>query len=205
MDYINEIKDEKIKKALKKALARYSYKLRFCPASFSGRHHPKDERGKEGLLRHIEKICWFLTNACEVLSYPQWVKDIFIFSAYFHDLAKVDRAKVVQKILYLDSKRENQIEVSREIGIEGDKHPYESALLARKYLEREGVDQATIGVITNIILKHMSHWYENYPQPESEYERIFALADFIVSRKEFRIEKKGVWERLLLKLGRTLE
>jgi len=184
MKYIDKIENKKLKNAVKKALEDYKPQLIFIPSSMTGKHHPYDERGKEGLLKHIEKVAWFVYQASIGLKLTSLERDILLTSAYFHDLGKVKETKVVQKISYPSLER--TVEVSREI--KKDLHPIYSSEIAEEYLKKEGVETSIINQIKKIIISHMSHWYPYLPQPETNLEKLFYLADFITSRDNFNLK-----------------
>lgn len=186
------IKDEKLRRAVKSAHDRYGYKLSFLPASLTGRFHPEDERGREGLNKHIEKLVWFLDEACKGLDMDDVTRDVLLAAAFFHDLGKVIETRVYQQVIYQGENTVRQTLVSREVK-DGDFHPITSSKLARRFLIEEGVEQETIDIICSIIECHMGHWYPYLPRATTELEKLFALADYIVSREEFNIKKKRKW------------
>lgn len=195
MEYLEQIKDEKLRKAVFLMLKDWGYKLRFIPGSMTGRHHAPDELEMDGLKRHIEKMCWFLTKVCEAHKLSDSEKDIYLVSAYFHDISKVINSKVSEKVIYIGKKVFRQVEVSREVA--QDSHPFDSSRIAVEYLDKAEVDVVTRGIIANIIVCHMNHWYyPKYPLPQTNREKTFALADYIVSRPEFSIELESKWSRL---------
>lgn len=197
------IKNEKLRKTVELMLYDWGYKLKFIPGSMTGVHHAKDERIKGGLSRHIEKVCWFVTKSSEAFKLSDEDKDILIVCAYFHDISKVRDTRVLEKLTYWGKKILRKVEISREVK-DGDRHPFESANMAREYLVKAEVDVCTIGIITNIIVCHMNHWYPRYPLPKTEREKMFALADYIVSREEFNIKNKlSLKERLKRKCCKT--
>jgi len=201
MKLYETIQDERLKKAVKKVLRDNGYKLHFIPATMTGRHHPIDERGYDGLMKHTEKVAWFLDQVCRQLNYSNEVRDILLTAAYFHDLGKIKQTKIIQEVKYSKGKIEREVKVIREVKNK-DLHSIFSAELARKYLEKEGVEEETIEAITDIIKSHMSHWYPYLPQPQTELEKIFAIADFIVSRDEFQLKvpKESLWTRIKKRL-----
>lgn len=195
-NFVEEIKDKKLRKAVELMLNDWGYKLKFIPGSMTGVHHAKDERTRGGLSRHIEKVCWFVTKNAEAFKLSDEEKDILLVCAYFHDISKVKNTRVLEKIIYFGKKILRKVEVTREIN-DGDRHPFESANMARDYLAKAEVESCTIGTIVNIIICHMNHWYSRYPLPKTEREKMFALADYITSREEFDLkEKLGLKERL---------
>jgi len=197
------IKDEKLRKTVELMLYDWGYKLKFIPGSMTGVHHAKDERTMGGLSRHIEKICWFVTKSSEAFKLSDNDKDILLVCAYFHDISKVRDTRVLEKLTYWGKNILRKVEMAREVK-DGDRHPFESAIMAKEYLVKAEVDVCTIGIITNIIVCHMNHWYPRYPLPNTEREKMFALADYIVSREEFNVKSKfSLKERLKRKCCKT--
>jgi len=201
---VDLIKDPKLRKTVELMLYDWGYKLKFIPGSMTGVHHAKDERKMGGLSRHIEKVCWFVTKSSEAFKLSDEDKDILLVCAYFHDISKVRDTKVLEKLTYWGKKILRKVEVVREVN-DGDRHPFLSSSMAREYLTKAEVDASTIGIITNIIICHMNHWYHpRYPLPETQRERMFALADYIVSREEFSVKNKlGLKERLKRRCCKT--
>lgn len=186
------IKDEKLRRAVKSAYDRYGYKLSFLPSSITGRFHPKDEHGREGLYRHIEKLVWFIEETCKALNMDEHTRDVLLTVAFFHDLGKVTETKVFHQVTYEGTGVKRSTLVSREVR-NGDFHPIVSSKLARNFLIAEGVPVEEVDLICSIIERHMGHWYPYLPQPQTELEKLFALADYIVSRAEFSLQKKKRW------------
>jgi len=200
MIYIDKIKDERLRKAVKKVYSKYGYKLHFLPSSFTGHHHPPDERGLDGLKKHIEKVCWFLDCVADEFLYSDEVRDILLTAAYFHDIGKVEQIKVNEELILKSRKAKHQVRIEREV--KGpDLHAQIGVAIATEYLKEQGVDFSMIKTITEIIDTHMGHWY--YKKPLTELQRMFALADFVVSRDEFRIgRKESRWTTIRKKLKR---
>jgi len=170
-----------------KAMRDYSYPLSFIPSSFTGKFHPKDEIGRYGLVKHIERVCWFIDKISLELSLSDNMRDAMITAAYFHDLGKVWQIKIFRKIVYKNDKVYHETEVVREER-KKDNHPILSTKIAREYLERENVEESMIDLVVSLVSTHMSHWYPWCPQPNTEYERLFALADFLASRRDLEIK-----------------
>jgi response regulator RpfG family c-di-GMP phosphodiesterase len=192
MKYIDKIQDRKLKSAVQDAYRKYAYKLHFIPASVSGSYHPEDERGKEGLNIHVEKLCWFLDQVVQQYKLSDETRDILLTAAYFHDLGKVKLTRVKHVLVYKSKKEERCVRVERDV-YGYDNHAEVSAQLAEQYLIKHGVPEEQRNVIASIIRKHMSHWTPHAPQPSTELEKLFALGDFIVSRKEFTLRKERKW------------
>ena len=198
MKYYEIIKDPKLKNAVKMMLSDWGYKLRFIPSSMTGHYHPPDEHGLEGLIRHIEKLCWFLLCCSDEFQWDQDTLDEMLTAAYFHDIGKVVDTRVEQKVVYQKMKKvTRKVVVSRRVET-GDHHPVVSAKVAEEYMKRAKVPSARIKRIKRIILSHMGHWYKGLPEPTTELERLFALGDFIVSRPEFRLVQEH-WLKTLFR------
>lgn len=197
MTYIEKIKDEKLRKAVLSVYSVYGYKLHFIPASLTGRHHPKDEKGLDGLRNHVEKVCVLLDWIASEYQFSDEIRDILYTAAYFHDLGKLKQTTVQQELEYRENNKvSRKVKVTRRISGR-DLHPILGARLAREYLIREGVKGETVQIIQDLIARHMAHWIRGNPKPETELEKLFALADFIVSRNEFQIGKKeGIWSKV---------
>lgn len=202
MKYLEKIKDEKMRRALLRAYSLYGYKARFLPSTITGKYHPPDEKGYGGLLRHMDKTAWLIDQIATEYQFSDTVRDMLITAAYFHDLGKVKQTSVTGELIYRKDETIFQTKVTRNVD-SLDNHPLIGAGIAREFLKREGVKGELIIIICDLIAKHMSHWYPWLPQPETELEKLFALADFIVSREEFRIqegEKISLWQKLKKKI-----
>lgn len=194
MKCIEKIKDPKLKSAVAKAHAKYGYKLHFLPSSITGRHHPKDERSRGGLLKHIERLSYLLELISEEFQYPQEIRDIFLTAAYFHDLGKVLETEVKHEMI-LGWRTKRQVRVSREVK-DLDWHPLKSVALAKEFLQKEQVDAKTVNLVCALIKKHMGHWYPHLPKPQTELEKMFALADYLVSKPEIQIRRESLWGKI---------
>lgn len=196
--FLNKIKDPKLKRATILAFRINGYKFSFLPSSLTGKFHPKDEFGKGGLDAHTEKVCWYVDKIADEFGYPDHTRDLLLVAAYFHDLGKVKDTTVALALTYKGKKTERSVTVTRNIG-GADVHPIISSRMAREYMEMEGVLEEDIQVICDIVSKHMSHWYGMLPQPNSELEKMLALADFLASRREITFERESWWQKLKLR------
>ncbi len=113
MKLYETIQDERLKRAVKKVLRDNGYKLHFIPATMTGRHHPIDERGYDGLMKHTEKVAWFLDQVCRQLNYSNEVRDILLTAAYFHDLGKIKQTKIIQEVKYSKGKIEREVKAEK--------------------------------------------------------------------------------------------
>ena len=178
-----EVKNVDIFRAVWKCYEDYKPRLTLLPASLGGNYHPPDEREVGGLIKHIERMCWFILKYAEEFKISDDDFDILMASAFFHDIGSVDITKVDLQVEIVDNKVIRKHVISRDQNL-ALKHPLISADIAKQYLDREKVSQKIIDLICNIIKSHMAHWYPNLPLPQTELERIFAFCDYLMSREE---------------------
>jgi len=186
-----EINDPRIDEAIRDAFYHYRWKLESLPASLGGYYHPKDEHEVGGFLLHLQRVIWFVNMYCEEFNVNNGTRDCMLAAAFFHDISNCEKIKFHRQVRIIDSKI-----VQREIILERkeevlDDHPRKSAEIAKFYLEKEGVPPNMVKRIVGMIERHMSHWYPFMPQPETLEEKIIALADFIMTRKEYEFKKEA--------------
>lgn len=187
MNFLKEIKNERIRAAIKECSEDYRRILRIVPASFSGHHHPIEDRDVGGLLRHIEKVAWFILEAKREFQLNDEQVDVLLAAAFFHDISvceitsKTDRCEIIER---LDGSKEiiRRFILTRNEE-EFKKHPIQSSNIASKYLFKAGVNANTTHKIKSLIECHMSHWYSNCPQPKKFLEYLFCLADYFTTRE----------------------
>lgn len=184
-----EIEDYEIMKAVEKAWENYRKRLKLLPSSFSGHNHPPKDREVGGMKNHIEYLCWYINSYCIEFEKNSKIKDILMASAFFHDISSCDIMKIEPRLKIIDEKTIQRELIITRHNEEFHFHPLKSADLAKSYLIDAGVSTKTIDIIVNIIKSHMGHWCKDLPQPKTDLELAFALADFIVSRREFRLEE----------------
>lgn len=59
------------------------------PSSSTGKYHPTDETGKDGMIRHIKRCILLAQEACVMLDIPAKDKDVLIAGCLFHDSLKM--------------------------------------------------------------------------------------------------------------------
>jgi len=183
-----EIQSDMIFTAIEKAWKKYRHRLELLPASFSGHYHPPGDSQVGGLKIHIQNVCWFIDNYCTELNKTVWAKDVLMASAFFHDIGSCEIAKIEFRLNIVDQKIIKREHIITRDNDEFHYHPLRSAEIAEFYLTKAGVGKRTINVIKRIVESHMSHWCPDLPQPKTDLELAFSLADFMVTRKAFRIE-----------------
>lgn len=198
--YIDVISNPKLKLAVKIFLKEYGFKLHYMPSSFTGKYHPKDEMGEEGLIIHTNRVCWFITRMSEAYGWDQPTLDKMLTAALFHDSGKVLQTEGESVLEYKGKEKKRYVKLTKKM-TGRDTHPYLSLRLAQKYLEKAGVDSLLTKEITSMIYCHMSHWYPWYPLPFTHEEKMLALADYLASRRELKIGSLGIINRIRMKLN----
>lgn len=129
------------------------------PSSKSGRYHPPDEQGEDGLIRHCRKVCWWVIEFCKENKFSDDTRDAMLIAAFMHDYAR-----------NLGSYRNH-------------------GLLSWKFVGKtvEYSDYGDIRDIVNKIKRfsatHMNHWDFKAPQPRTIEDYTFAMCDYAASRE----------------------
>jgi len=175
---IQSIENPKLERLVETIMEKYYSKLRELPSSISGKHHPPDERGAYGLIRHICRVVKFCKHLAIEFKLTMRDQDRLIAAALLHDISKCDLNQWNGKEWIRDKN--------------GDwLHPVLSSLILRRfYVEEFSMFpelQDDIDAIARLIERHMSHWsYPPNPKPETLLEYLFCLADYIPTQFEMR-------------------
>ena len=181
------IQDDRIDQAVRECFFENRWKLEQLPATLGGYWHPDDEREVGGLLKHLERVIWFVKKYCETFSVNNGTRDCMLAAAFFHDISDVEIVKFERKARIIDGKMQREIILSRN-DEDFDIHPQKSAEMARKYLAKEGVPEEQIKKIENAVASHMSKFYHKMPQPTTMEEKIVSLADYIMSDRRILLK-----------------
>lgn len=179
-----DINDIRIDEAIRDAFYHFRWKLELLPASMGGYYHPKDETEVGGLLLHMKRVIWFVNKYCEEFEINDGTRDCMLAAAFFHDLSDCEIVKFKRKVRIIDAKVVQRETILDRKDEDFAYHPKKSAELAKFYLEKNNVPESYIKRIMGMVECHMSHWYSNMPKPNTLEEKIIALADFIMTRKE---------------------
>jgi len=171
--WIQKIQNPKLQRLVEAIMVKYYAKLRELPSSISGKHHPPDERGPLGLVRHICRCAKLCEEFAREFNLPQREKDWLIAAALLHDIANCD-------IIQWNGKEWIRDEVEQSL------HPMLSSIILRRlYCPPELQDD--VEAIARLIERHMSHWnYPASPKPETVLEYLFCAADDIVTKFEMK-------------------
>ena len=171
------IKHKGIRKIVAIVLERVPAGFYTKPASSTGKYHPKSSLGHEGLIRHVRLVALYARFICEVkmFSLSEIQEDLLIAAALLHDSVKYgledgphtakDHAQIAATFL------EDSI-------ILYDEHIAHEMESPEQY---EYIKKALRG----LLLSHHGQWSNPLPEPSIMLERLFHLADYLASRKEF--------------------
>lgn len=142
------------------------------PSSSSGKYHPEDEICEGGLLRHVYKDIKVFIQLCIMhnISDDTFISE-GIVALMFHDAFKS--------------------------GMPQQEHTvFEHPLLAAEFIRNNasGIPAASINNIANAVASHSGRWNTSkyseiiLPTPTTELEKLVHEADFLASRKEFKLD-----------------
>ncbi len=160
---IEKIHDTDIKKFTKLALDNAPPEFWIAPCSSSGKHHPPEDNGEGGILRHKIKGAYVVPEL-----------------ARFYDISELD-ADIVGSGWLLHDIRKNGI-------LWGNKTHSAHGLIAYVWLQQFPLKQPEKEAICNCVRYHMGRW----SQPAEEAERalkpttnelIVQLTDYVCSRE----------------------
>ena len=164
------IKDRDLRMSVAELIAKNSSYLS-QPSSISGKHHKGETR-----LQHLQMAYRIIEYICEEFKITGDRRDTLIAAIILHDIGyvKSERPGKVKGWTYYDATGWSSKSYDDNI-----RHPIHGfdIIMASNISEKFKVD------IANIILKHMSHWYNiDTPMPETEDEKFVAIADYISSK-----------------------
>lgn len=178
---INYIKDENLKKDLKKLISLLPDYFFEVPASSTGKYHPEFALGDGGLVRHTKVAVRFahelLENNTVGCKFTARDKDLIIMALVLHDGLKS--------------------------GQEHSKYTkFEHPLLVSKYImenkDKLSMDIDDIRKLCSMIESHMGEWtYDNYnkkevlPKPRTAEQRFVHMCDYLASRKFVDVKFTG--------------
>lgn len=166
------IDDRTLRMDVAELIARNSDYLK-QPSSISGKYHRGETR-----LQHIQMACRIILYICKEFKITGDRRDTLIAATILHDIGYVKSVKPgrVKGWTYYDATKWSS--KSREENFRHPIHGFE-IIMASNISEKFKID------IANIVLKHMSHWYDiDAPMPETEDEKFVAIADYLSSRDD---------------------
>jgi len=148
------------------------------PASLSGKHHFGETH-----KTHIELTVIVMEHLCDEFNIKGEDRDLLIAAAYLHDIGLY---KITQKgkVDLPGWKYFEQSGYSRNENL-----MYKHGTVGAQVLDDFEIDRKE--ELKRLISVHMSHWYKDEPQPNTLYEYLICIADYIASKGEniFRYEK----------------
>ena len=155
------------------------------PPSLSGDTHSKDEDVGGGLIIHCDKVAWFCIQYDDVYPLDVRDKDVLITASYLHDISKATLMGYKHHMFNFNGTIVRGYEWSPNKDIDSN-HASFSAKEGCKIVKGT-IAQDKLEMLYHIIERHMKY---KAPFPETELEKLFALADHMMSRKEIGLN----WE-----------
>lgn len=178
----------KITEQAKKILKQFPI-IEELPASISGKYH-LGETARE----HVERCASIVRHLCDEFKINEEDADMLIACAYLHDLgtylisAKGEvytlnpklKGNTLDPIIIGKIKHYKYFERTgfSKLNYLNKLHP----IISAEILEYFEIDRKK--EIQEIIITHMSHWYPNCPQPETFYQQLLCIADYLSTRKD---------------------
>jgi len=166
------VKDEHFRGYLRGLLNKFESVIKAAPASVHG-HHPEDERGPGGLIKHCKRVAWFCMHMVREHKLDDVFSDAMIGAAIFHDIGRV-------------------IPYKRDGEDVADYHKKRHGPASMRFiLEQPWPKTASATTRTREMLEliktHMSHWDPDAPQPSNSIEMLFATADYFAARSNLNV------------------
>lgn len=192
MKFIGRVKNRQLREKVVQYFRENKEAIRITPTSRTGYYHPKDEDSPGAIIRHGDKVAWFCIQAAKEFKFSTSELDLLIVASYMHDIAKATVAQGYSPIIISTDKefiRGHQIKPSSDLI---RSHAHHSARVTCNYV-KDTITHGDLCVLYDVIERHMAHWYpEEYkrapPLPETFLEKVFALADMIMSRKGIKVD-----------------
>ena len=170
---LNRIFDKKVREFTKLCLiAAPDYFFEDCPSSSTGKFHPLDELGHDGVLIHTKKVFTMAYEMVKGLACER-NRDIVLAAALIHDLRKQGYEKGghtdMQRHCAYAAELVDEVQEATQL-LQGDQHQ---------------MLRACVGY-------HLGPWsYEPWKKPLSEYtpeELTVYLSDFTVSKRFVQVD-----------------
>lgn len=162
------IKTDSIKNVVLNTISKIPEYFYTVPSSSSGKYHPEDELGSDGLVRHTLKCIKVIDILGRRFDFTQYQFDLVTASLLLHDCCK------------------NGFENS---GHTEHAHPLYAARLVREANPKSFVAWR----IASLIKTHMGKWTKvayspiKLPKPKTKLQKFVHECDFVASRKEITI------------------
>lgn len=161
----------------------YIYKV---PASSSGKYHPTYVLGEAGLLRHtlalVKILNHFFEVECMTNNYTSRERDLLRIAGMMHDSFKSGTQEEYEKEPH--TKHDHPLIAADKIYI----------FYITNKINYHNITEDEIKLICNTIRSHMGQWvsskYSNItlPKPQTKYETLIHLCDYLASRKDIEIK-----------------
>jgi len=169
--YVNQIENQDIKIFTIQCLEKADPILEKIPASSTGKYHHKDNNGEGGLVRHIERACYFANIFFEAYNWldSKLQKDVLISVLLLHDIGKKEHYRNYQ---------------------EYTNHSLTACEIIKPFKNIVKND-VVFDTINNCILHHMGPFTPSaYRKPMEQYTQLELLTyfcDYFSARKEINL------------------
>ena len=85
---VAEIKHKEFREAVNILLGTAPDYIMICPASSTGKYHPQDEIGEDGMIKHINRCATIAKELVRMHDWGTYENDILIAAALLHDSFK---------------------------------------------------------------------------------------------------------------------
>lgn len=172
MPELSWIVDKALRKATVDLLIKFPDYIE-QPSSVSGKHHKGETK-----LQHVRMAAHVMQLICNEFDIRGIRRDKLISAILLHDIGYTGLMKPGKIPGWKYYEETGWSSKSRQENINHPLHGF-NIIKDSTMAEEHKIE------IANMVLKHMSHWYDTeVPNPETEDEKWVALSDFVASRKE---------------------
>jgi hypothetical protein len=140
---VEKIQDEQVLAFTQLALAAADRGFWYCPCSSTGKHHPPENNGIGGLLRHIIKACTVGEEFARMHNFTQYELDLARSAVLLHDIKKHGEPW-------------------------GEKTDYRHGLIGARWLEQFPLmDRTGKQIILEAVRYHMGQWVTTLAEDEA--------------------------------------
>ena len=139
------------------------------PASISGKYHIGETQ-----QQHVQNAVNVMKHLCDEFAINEHDRDLLIGATYLHDIGLYIITKK-GKTDIIGWKYYEETDYSRHHALAA-LHPIIGAALLDNY------NMPRKEEVKRLVAVHMSHWLPMCPQPETFYERLICIADYVASR-----------------------
>ncbi len=189
MSYIKDIHDPRARDAILEYYEENWDLLSLRPSSIDG-SGPVDEDIGGGLIVHCDKVAWFCKHAAVARGFNNEDRDLLLMAAYLHDLSLPHLMGYKRHVFNFEGAIVRGYDIKMKAELD-QTHAYQSAQFGCKVV-KDQIPHEQLVKLHGIIMSHMGQRCDLpddkvTPQPETELEILFAIADYVMSREGVHI------------------